>query len=1029
MAAAVAVAGSVSLVQSASSSLGVDRVLTDLGSRGDMTVTQSSVIDERGYSDFQGLVQQRNRDFLGSLMVVRQRFALSADLFPLTLNGQRLPDEVNRPQLASYEQLEGQATFVAGGLPGVPKDGAAWNATVSETTAQALHLRTGDIYCANPINQPQEAVCVRVSGVWRARNDADPYWGGQGPAARALVVDRAQLYEIIDTRIHLDATAGSLLVPDRAAFRNVPPDQILDRLNRFRALYSVRRQDSFASTNLDTAIETYVAHARAAAFAVEVLAIQILAVTVFYLAFVAGQVLGRQRELLATWRARGWSRRAIWSVLMIEFLAIAAISVPAGLALAWIGAGAAARAVFGAGALSGPPRLVELLPPILVAAGAGLTILVGLAARAARAELAEVRPLASRPPVQGWWQWRSADLVLAALAVPLLLQARALGQAAVVTGGQIGSDPLSLLLPGLAILLLTLATLRLLPLVAHAIGWAGRGLAGRLAAWQLARNPGQHAGLALLFAVAIALGLFARTYSDTQARNSYDRAAYAVGADFRLGYDGAYPLLAGPVDKLEGVSASSQVFRGAATPGRTAFAPTVLGIDPATFAGVAWTRADLASEPLPALVQRLAGAGGVPLPGRPDRIGVFVNSPSLPVEMWADVRDAHDQLCSCRLGTLDYAGWRQLEAPIGFAASPTYPLRLMQLRFTLLPGAQGRPATGVIALSQLTAGPAVVDPFNDPTTSGAWWKTGGPTGLREPRSATLEPILRDRDLSLTVKVEVARPVLLRPPPGPDLPVLLPNRTLNHFGIRSGETFVLSPGAVGSSADNLRVKVVGVADHFPTLYPEKGDFMIVPRDAYLAAAGYLGQPASWPNEVWLNVADRSAATARKLLGGPSNPMLNDRRAVAEAALHDPIALELDANLEIGFITALLLALVAFGIHFMVSSRGRLVELAVLEANGCPPGLMARSLRIEQWALLGFSALAGAAAGTLLALVLLPSLRLSPDLSASVPDTVVTLEPGPTAATLVVVLVAAGTLAWILGRLGSRYRLMAVLRALG
>jgi hypothetical protein len=547
------------------------------------------------------------------------------------------------------------------------------------------------------------------------------------------------------------------------------------------------------------------------------------------------------------------------------------------------------------------------------------------------------------------------------------------------------------------------------------VAWAARGLGGRLAAWQLARNPGQHAGLALLFAITIALGLFARAYSDTQVQNAADRAAYAVGSDFRLRFDGAYPRIGDATATLEGVTGSSQVFRGSAKPGRTAFAPTVLGVDPDTFDSAAWTRPDLASEPLSAGVRRLAGAGGLQLPGRPDAIGLWVYSPGLPVTVSADVQDARDRRCSCALGSLDYSGWRHLEARLGFAGGgPTFPVRLMELRFDPIPKpAEGMPRTGTVAVSQLTAGPVVVAGFGDPSVNAGWWRTGGATGLREPRGIPAQTILREGDLTLSVRLDALQPVFLRPPPsGRPLPALAPSTTLARLGIRVGETFLLSPGAFGAGTDFGKVKVVGV-----------------PRDAYLATAGYAGQPQAWSNEVWIKVAERSAAADRRRLGGRPNTVLIDRRALTAAALQDPLWLELEANLVIGFATSVGLALVGFGVHFLVAARARVVEFALLEANGLPGALIEGSIRAEQWTLLAFSTLAGVAAGAVLALVLLPSIQLSSELSATVPATTVRLDPGPAAATLAGVLVATAALAWVMGRLGARYRLMAVLRALG
>src|SRR5919201_6027498 len=92
---------------------------------------------------------------------------------------------------------------------------------------------------------------------------------------------------------------------------------------------------------------------------------------------------------------------------------------------------------------------------------------------------------------------------------------------------------MSLLLPALALALIAVVALRLLPVAARALGVVRRGLDQRLASWQLSRHPVQHARLALLLAMAMALGTFAGAFASTTNRNSADRAAYAVGTDVR----------------------------------------------------------------------------------------------------------------------------------------------------------------------------------------------------------------------------------------------------------------------------------------------------------------------------------------------------------------------------------------------------------------------------------------------------------------------------------------------------------------
>ena len=62
--------------------------------------------------------------------------------------------------------------------------------------------------------------------------------------------------------------------------------------------------------------------------------------------------------------------------------------------------------------------------------------------------------------------------------------------------------------------------------------------------------------------------------------------------------------------------------------------------------------------------------------------------------------------------------------------------------------------------------------------------------------------------------------------------------------------------------------------------------------------------------------------------------------------DPLRVALDATLVVGFLAALTLTVVGFGLHFLMAGRLRLGEYAVLRANGLSAAVVGRSLAIEQ-----------------------------------------------------------------------------------
>jgi len=223
--------------------------------------------------------------------------------------------------------------------------------------------------------------------------------------------------------------------------------------------------------------------------------------------------------------------------------------------------------------------------------------------------------------------------------------------------------------------------------------------------------------------------------------------------------------------------------------------------------------------------------------------------------------------------------------------------------------------------------------------------------------------------------------------------------------------------------------MGVADHFPTMYPEEGDFMVLDRDPLLVALSFGGHQRPFGNEIWVRTASGGAdPVIASLKAAPGFVQVFDRRAVETATTRSPAQLELASNLLLGFAAASALALLAFALHFLVIARARLVDYAVLEANGMSPAMVQRSMVVEQAVLLAFSAVVGFLLGVLVSFVVLPVLQLSSSAPDNVPQTIVTFNPGALA--LVLGVVIAGALAAGAGIAASeRPQVMTELRSLG
>jgi predicted lysophospholipase L1 biosynthesis ABC-type transport system permease subunit len=1037
LAAAVMLVTVVPLIQSVTSQVGLQLVLRDLGDQRFLLMTQKDVRDETQYGAFQAMVRDRVAKTLGALITPRARYITSDDFYQRTLNGQSIVVEGGdrNPHLAAYEGLDRHVELLEGAFPTEARSQDAWWVTISDQTVASLYLKLGDRYCMTVFSEADQAWCARVAAIWRARDRFDPFWGGLGTANAALVTGSDAFFQIVGRLPGARVNAFAIYEPDRAAFRQDQAQGILDRLTQLRSFFNVRRTDAALISGLDRAIGDFLRRLQLAQFTIQLVAAQLLLIALFFLSFAAAHVLEQQRQLFAVWRSRGWSWRRTWRLVMLEFTLLAVLSAPAGVLLAWLATTTVARVIYGRDS----PALIRVDPtrlalPIGAALALGLAVLAGQAFLASRRGLLEARRRASRPALRAWWQWRYLDLILLGLALPLLAEVRLRGGSELreVLGTR-ASDPVSLLLPGVAVTLAGLAGLRLLPLLVGALGLRRRRLAGLLASWQLARQPIQHARLALLLTFAVAVGLFAGIYGATERRNAVDRVAYASGADVRATYSFSQQPAAGPrldqtVQQIPGVAASSLVVRTTGEPG-TSGRVTVLAVDPTTFPKVAWTRPGLSQESLPALMHKLAveGKAGMPLPGEPQRLGLWVYSSGIAAELSAPLVDDAGHRCACVLGRLDFSGWKYLEVPVSLGAALQYPARLQELALRYTGTGASAGTVGLSDLGVVIPGseqPLIVEAFLQPV---GWARLAANSALTEGELRSDSSVRRDGFPSANFYVETRFGKIAVAPPRVDQPVaaLAPARTLRRLGLGLHERFPLR-----ITSETVPVTIVALADHFPTLYPEEGDYLVVARDPLLATLGLLGSGQAWPNEAWLKVSGPAAhAAADRLRRTPRLEAVYDRGVLESVVLLDPLRLGLQAMLLIGFAGALALAAGGFALHFFLATRGRLSEYAILQANGLPTGVIERSLRLEQGVILAFTLVAGSAIGVLLAWTLLPALQLGSTLQDTVPETITTVEGTVVAAALLPVAMAAAAVGWFASRFGRRFHLMDELRMLG
>lgn len=626
----------------------------------------------------------------------------------------------------------------------------------------------------------------------------------------------------------------------------------------------------------------------------------------------------------------------------------------------------------------------------LIGAGACLTSLLAPVPNALRKSIVahqQTRARADQPP---WWQRYYVDVFVLLAGLILIFRLRIYGSILGGTAGQPQVDWLLLLSP-LALLLGSAAILlRVFPAILNLLaGWVcrERGIVATLSLWRAARDPAHIARLVLLLTLAMALGLFSSGLGATLDRNERDQSQYTVGSDVRVidPPPGTRHLLLS-LPEVQALAAARREEGTIAIQSEHGY-PTfeLLAVEPTAMGETARFRADFAARPVQDLLASLVQADSPqPLlmaPHAYDGLGLWCWLPPemrslvarLRVDAKAVTADGLFERFRLRLDESqsgDEDGWYYFEGQLARRGQAT---ALHSVWFsTRLASYQAQ--IGRIALGELLAidtqdearevwtafptsnwhiyGRDAILEQDDAAASaaGAWSTIVFEQG--EMRTGTWYGLqLRDGSAPL------ALPALVSP--------AFQEQSQAHVGDRVG-TWV--------DSEPLELAVVGVVEHFPTLYEEQGDsFVVTALDPLLRHLNSLDPEPVYENEIHVRLApDSPEGRVATLL-----PDLEvwDAESVRKAIKSDPLALGLRSVTLFGYLLTAVLSLAGFGTHFYMSTREHGRTYAVLRALGLSAGQLYGMLLFEQALLI----LSGLGLGTVLGLLLnrltLPGLPLS------------------------------------------------------
>ncbi|HSO56368.1 MAG TPA: FtsX-like permease family protein, partial [Actinomycetes bacterium] len=357
--------------------------------------------------------------------------------------------------LASRDGICDRLVVEAGRCPVAQPLGLPAEVAVSRRTADWLRLGPGDRFQANGFGAGAAGRDLVVVAVYTP-TPYDPYWFGAQPAyfpppptgnelppLDAVFLAGGDLLPVIDNgSLDIRARFDHFVQPDRMRLADtaaVPP-----ALGQVAELLRINNPNAVVLTGLGGLVAKAEADRQALTVPVLLADVQLASLALLILIVVAAMAAEARAGEVALAKVRGATTGQAFGLAVLELAMVAALALPAGLAVGWLGALLLARSQFEAG-------IPVVVTPAAVAVAVAATVVALAAARLA--SLGAVR----RRILDQWRRGRLdrvgrravvLDVVLLLVAVGALANLRASGTRQ-ASGGY---DVLATLAPGLAVL-------------------------------------------------------------------------------------------------------------------------------------------------------------------------------------------------------------------------------------------------------------------------------------------------------------------------------------------------------------------------------------------------------------------------------------------------------------------------------------------------------------------------------------------------------------------------------------------------
>lgn len=853
--------------------------------------------------------------------------------------------------------------------------------------AELLQLGVDDQMRVFPASGWEEPVSipVRIVGIFSRLDPDDQIWYGRERDFSSKN-DRRSLVPLFTTEDGILRGVGRaypgintnvtwMFKLDRQGVGAQEVNALRDTIRLVRHDVASQLDNGSTAIKLDRVLERHSEQLLLARVPLFLMVFLVTGILAYYLALVAGLMVRSRNAELSMLKSRGATTFQIGLLVLVEGLLLAIPAIILGTLLAPVLGRVLGGLFFDAP--GGPvPVVLSPLAFLLGAAGAllAVTVLTVSTLVAARQGIVEFRQSGARPPRAPLIHRYYIDILLLVLIGLIWLQIQTRGDFLVqpLGSGELEMDFTLLLGPVLGLLAIGLLVLRFFPLavvlvarLAEPVGpaWLVQGLR------RVSRDPILPGSLVVLLMLSTSLGVIGSGFSSTLDRSQRDQARYQAGADLRIQHNGdGSPTtllgLSGLAQELDSVEHAAEVRRlngHLLTQGFSTTSVNILAVDTRNFAPVAWYRPDFAAgSSLPELIQTItpnledgsganSSAHGIPLPPEAGGLAVWalVDRPDSRLSLQARIRDASDRYFDIALGDLDSPGWQRLESelsppPQGIRAprasvpiEPTPPFTLVSLQSSSIFGIN---QPGVVFLDQVIAvTPSGDQVIADSQALGGWQVVEdharpGLYALEASPSVRREGSGQSAAFSWApggVGVRAIRPGTTEEP----IPVVASPAVLKTARARVGDVL-----ALGISTYSLPVRIVAVAEYFPTLDPRKQAFMVLDLETFIRYSNlHNRRVVGGPNELWVRL-NQTQSDPSSIRGALDDRGISVRDTYLSSELvtqrvEQPLA---NAGWE-GLLVIMFLALVLASASGMVlfsylDTRERQTEFALLRTLG-------------------------------------------------------------------------------------------------